>query len=568
MLLPLAEWRWGADAGVPLRLVVAALVLVAAVVAMHSTRVFLDRRLLVAAGVVLGFFLISGLIGPTPLLSVLGRFPRYEGLGMLLLYLALAAAGAVAIGGTHLVQQALLALTVLQVILAGQALWDLAQGTVRVVTAVGNASDLGVVGVTGFALLLWHALEHRFAWLWVGSGAAALVVVVSASRGAWLGLVVVVAGAAVTLMIKKRVRAAALLGALLVGLGLLVIAIPATRERLLGVGLASRTVEGRLLMWQDALRLGAEQPWLGIGPSRFVDEVGALQAEQWSVLVGPENPPDSPHNVLLQVWASTGVPGLLAFVAFAVLVAVLLWRRGTVWSTGALLAAVGVGVALCFHFTTLWALGPVLLCVGGGLAVPLARRLTAQAGVAIVATWAAMFGVLTMSAEFRLLRDIEAASAGYLGAVDSLEKTLSSRSWDPDFVRRGGYAILALAEQGLADTHSVVPLLESACARLPRSTECAQTLGNAQFLNGQSEDAVRTFERALDYAPANADTWLWLADAQAGSGDLESAVASLTKVTELRPEDSTAWDGLSAAFERMGDAHRAAEAQAEAEARR
>jgi uncharacterized membrane protein len=449
-----------------------------------------------------------------------------------------------------------------------QASWETLHGGARVVTSVGNASDLAVVGLTGFGVLLWHALEHRYAWLWAGAGAAALVVVLSGSRGGWLGLVTILAAAVVLLAAARRWRAVAWLGGLLLAAAAVVVAVPVTRARLLGEGLASQTAGGRLLMWRETLSLVGARPATGAGPSRFVDEIGAVQSEQWAQTIGPENPPDSPHNAILQVMASTGILGTVAVLAAVAVVVVLLWRARTDWARASLLASLGAGVALCFHFTTLWALGPLLVCVGGALAAPTRRTWPWTMVLTVVAAWAVVIGALTVVSEARLYADLEAATAEAVDADIRLDETMGSKSWDPDFVRRVAYASVALAEEGRAYPETFIPALEDACARLPRSTECAQTLGNAQLLAGDADGAVATLRDALTYAPTNSDTWLWLADAQAVSGDLNGAVDSLTRVTELRLDDPTAWDALAAAYERMGEPELAEAAQAEADARR
>ncbi|MBK7821534.1 MAG: O-antigen ligase family protein [Tessaracoccus sp.] len=543
------------------------MVLVAAAVVLRGTRSFLDHRVLLAAGAGLAAFVAAALLGATPVLSLMGRFPRYEGIGMLLLYVGLAAAGAVVICGQRL-QQALLALAALQAVLLTQVVWETAQGGARVATSVGNASDLAVVGLTGFGVLLWHALTYRYAWLWAGTGAAAFVVLLSGSRGGWFGLVAIVAGAVVLLATARRWRTGAWAGGMLLAAAAVVLAVPGTRSRLLGEGLAFRTADGRLLMWRETLALVGDRPMTGAGPSRFVDEIGAFHTEQWARMVGPENPPDSPHNVVLQVLASTGILGAVAALAAVVVVVVLLLRARSDWARACLLASLGAGVALCFHFTTLWALGPLLMCLGGALAARARRAWPWVTALLVVAAWAAVVGVLTMVSEERLAGDIERLAATESGAGVRLVATISSKSWDPDFVRRGGYALVSFAEQGEADPAPALSALSTACDRLPRSTECAQTLGNAQLLAGHADDAVRTLYAVIDHAPTNSDTWLWLADARAVSGDMDGAVEALVRVTELRPDDPTAWDALVVAYERMGEARLAEAARAEADARR
>jgi O-antigen ligase len=109
-----------------------------------------------------------------------------------------------------------------------------------------------------------------------------------------------------------------------------VAAIPDVSHRallLLQQGAAGNTSGNRLKLWTLTLHLLSRRPLLGMGLAGFEPTVVPL----W-----PANDADwilYPHNLALDLWAETGLLGLLSFAAvFAVTVVVswLGWRRGGV----------------------------------------------------------------------------------------------------------------------------------------------------------------------------------------------------------------------------------------------
>jgi len=67
---------------------------------------------------------------------------------------------------------------------------------------------------------------------------------------------------------------------------------------------------GRAPAWLAALRMGADHPLMGIGPGQYI-----LEASQYNVRMMK-----APHNIFLNTFAETGVPGVLLITAFMVAV--------------------------------------------------------------------------------------------------------------------------------------------------------------------------------------------------------------------------------------------------------
>jgi len=64
----------------------------------------------------------------------------------------------------------------------------------------------------------------------------------------------------------------------------------------------------RLLSYQIALRVAAQNPWIGVGIGDLYEEQEKIYKEEY-----PELGPMQPHNQLLSFYAGTGILGLLAF---------------------------------------------------------------------------------------------------------------------------------------------------------------------------------------------------------------------------------------------------------------
>src|SRR5450759_1113091 len=86
LVLPVAELPLPTDPVMPLRIIVLGAALALGMLAPSRAR--LSRRMVIAFGAGAAVFVVTALIGRTPLLSLIGRYPRYEGLPMIAAYAA------------------------------------------------------------------------------------------------------------------------------------------------------------------------------------------------------------------------------------------------------------------------------------------------------------------------------------------------------------------------------------------------------------------------------------------------------------------------------------------------
>ena len=297
--------------------------LVVALAAVVGTTVPRDGRLPrpVLLGLGAGALLLAGaaLAGETPVPSLVGRFPRYEGLPVLGVYVAAAWLGARIGGrGRARVVQLAHALSGMAVALGVFAVLDLADSSPlgpstlqRSGSVLGNATDQGLVAMMAALVIAAALAVRRDALLLTGLAGAVVTVAASGSR---VALALTAIGLAV-LALRSRALVRPLLVAV-AGLAAVALAVPGTRDRLL----SGHTGRGRLEQWRLTLDLVVDHPWLGVGPSRYVDAVGRYETPDFVDFTGPRTLADSPHDALLQAAVAGGLPLLACFVALAVLV--------------------------------------------------------------------------------------------------------------------------------------------------------------------------------------------------------------------------------------------------------
>ena len=587
-VLPLAVPLAPTDASSATRLLVLAAGLALGALAPAGGR--LDGRVRTAILVGLGVFLASAAISATPALSLLGRFPRYEGLLTVAAYGTLLALGARLLSARdHNNREAFL--SALAVAAGVNALVAASQligaPTHRVTGLLGNSSILGAFGVVALAALGSRLLVGMRSWgLIAGTLAGGMCLALSASRGALVGLAVAAVVGAAALALRKTGRSRwwwPLLGAAALGAAMLLL--PSGRARLTGATpFAEATVSGRLLLWQETWRLWLDQPWLGVGPSGFVDAIGRYHTAAWAEQVGPYAPPDSPHLVLLQVLASTGVLGLLAIAVLAgtLLLALLPALRVTPvtapdasrrapgrvppppipdgWVPGALAAAAGLGATYLTSFTDPVCVALVALLLGGAVAVPAQGQDRVRWLVLPVALALAWLAAGVLVAEQRFSSALAGPDPG-----PALASLAAQPGWDPDLPRRIGYALNRLAERGEADPGLAVPVLAGACPRLPSSVECLHSLADAQDLAGDPAAALTTLDRAAPLDPTNVDTALKRGIALAELSRYPEAEEAFRRAAALRPSAAEPWTNLARLFRLTGRPTEADEAQRRAD---
>jgi O-antigen ligase len=490
--------------------------------------------------------LVAGaLTGATPGVQLIGRGPRYEGLLGLTVYLGAGVAGARLLGYSRargstawfLRWLALASLVIgVEAVLEAAGLRPLVSNVARPGSLLGNASDEGAWAALALGPLAAVAIRVGGRLFAAGAVAALVTIACSGSRGALMG------GIAVAMVLAVLAPRRGIRLALIAGLACLLIgafALPATRARVTGSGGdATQTVTGRLLLWGETLHLLVDHPVLGSGPSGYVDAIPAYHTTEYERQVGPANPPDSPHNWLLQAAVAGGLPLL----ALALALVGLTLRRGLqavreqptggeAAAIGGFLAGlVGYGVALLFTFTTpgstpLAALFGGALLAGGCSPPPpgdwLAARwdrlhrpvrltaLGAAAGLTVLFAAAA-------AAEIPLRLAIEDAASGHLAAAQQqfgLARDL--RPWDPEIAATAAHAYASLAADRIAP--AVAPGIYWASRELSAYPHNIQALSDSATLElaaGRRDAARALLVRALQLEPHNPDLQRLLRTAQ------------------------------------------------------
>ncbi|QHC65682.1 tetratricopeptide repeat protein [Rathayibacter sp. VKM Ac-2759] len=587
VLLPGAMNRWV----LPKDLVMAAAVVLASVATATGS---LPRRLVMVVGTAIAMLAAAALLGAAPLVQLLGRWPRYEGAITVGVYLGAFWLGARLLGPRshpHLLDVLLHSASVAAAAVAGLAaleslgLRPVPGDLARPGSLLGNASDQGVFGVVVVALLApaahraWSRRSPDAVLLTIGLASALAAVVLSASRGALLGLamalVVVLIGALVTTDAKDRRRLLLLAGAATVGLAGLVLAIPLTRERLLGLSpLASSSAAGRTTLWAETLRVVSAHPLLGVGPNGFMDAASTTHGPNWFAANGVGTTVDSPHSLLLQSATAGGVGLAVLLIAFCVLSLLAILRAWGAASAGdriaagrrplllsALAASLGYVTSLSTHFTTPG--NTLLMAVLLGAAVSATpppspagkRRWGSTARTVGLAAWVGLLA-LTTAAELPLQEGIEASGRGRITAAERAFDTAQAlRPWDADVTSIAAQSLTAAASAGASGAaRAAVERSTDALARVPGSVVAAKALAAAQQFAGDPGAAIATLTALDERAPNDPETRHRLGTLLFSLGETQRAGVLLESAAELAPTDVTIWRTLARYSTATGDA--------------
>ena len=523
--------------------------------------------------------LIAALMSENPMAAVFGRFPRYEGVWVVTTYLAVLAAGARLRfwrNARELVERTLaVAALVVCAVAAFQQL--VPSGSYRVESVFGNASDLGAWAAI-VALVLMPRVLERDPLAIAGVAAALISLVLSASRGALLGLAV---GLVFLLVCSYRSRRGLWLVGIGLGVGLLALLTPFTRDRLTGESpLAAGTAAGRTWLWADTVTLLREHPIFGVGPSGFVDGIGAAHGAGWTANVGPVKPPDSPHNLVLQMLSAGGIFFGLALLVIAVLWVVYARRSWLVDSAPIAGACAGLAayvVTLMTHFTSPgttvtaaflggWVVSTQLPTKGPALAMR--ERLSPKLGqwlpVVVVAVTAVVLAATSISEVF-IARAISATEAGRVDqSKQDWQIAARLRPWDSDLTQREARAYSAAVQRGVIPAATCLAPTLRAYEQFPSSSEVAVDRALCLDANVKYSDAFTVVSTALQRDPANVDLAILAGVTKAEAGDLNQAEKLLLEAAALRPTSPVPWQDLAVVYDRIGNTSAAANARARA----
>jgi O-antigen ligase len=481
----------------------------------------------------------AAVAGDTPVASLVGRWPRYEGLPVLGLYAAALWLGARtvgrgiartvhvahALGGMSLLLCAVSVLEVLGSSPLGPSDAD------RPGSLLGNATDQGVVAAMAALAIAGTLVRYQDSFLLLSLGAALSTVALSGSRTA----IVVTAVGLVVVHVRSRDRRLGppLVGA--AGLVVLALAVPSTRHRLPDLA----TAEARLTQWRLTLDLVADHPWLGVGPSRYVDAFGRYEDAEWVRFTGAATLADSPHNVLLQAAVAGGIPLVGVLVGLVVVVTRAARAAASEHPESWLLLApvAAYAVSLLGGFT---AAGPTCLAaflLGAAVAAPAPdresrwQRLPAAA-VGLAATVAMAAGCL---ADIRLADGIDQAASGTSAdAMASLDAARSYQPLDGDIPMLGAQAMAARAA---VDARAVDPASELARESLdhtPGSYASLLALGVARRAGDDAEGSLDALDRLVELFPFRAEAYHQRSLTRRLLGDDDGARADADRARELR----------------------------------
>ena len=260
-------------------------------------------------------------------------------------------------------------------------------------------------------------------WIGVAAWACAAAVLLwglalAGSVGAFAGLFAAAALAALAYAVLARGRGRWIARAALVALAVSVVAIGMrvfTPDRtaalrfdhpvadyVASVHLQRPGVQSRLAAWEAGLEGLAARPALGWGPENFIAVFGRFASGYGAVA----EPHDQAHGKLVEVAATTGVPGLAAYLALWALAFGVLWRAARGMAARDRALAVFAGAALFgvlaqsqFLFDTAVGSLQTMLLLGfvvslEGAAVPDGRRPRLPARLARARPWQALRALL------------------------------------------------------------------------------------------------------------------------------------------------------------------------------
>lgn len=541
------------------KLLVAALAVVCGALTARQGELPKNVRWIALAG--LAWFTIACLVSPTPLASLVGRWPRYEGVPVVALYVGCAWLGARLLGSRSRssVDGLLRVLSVTSLLLAFFSVssslgWSIEGQSIesRTGSVLGNATDQGMVAMMLCASLFSVALTRKDWVLIAGSAAGALTVVLSGSRASLLALVVALA---VQGLLRRRdlLRYYALAGA---GLVLVALALPQIRDRLGEV----RTVTGRRLLWQESLHVGGDRWWAG-GPSTFVDAVGKYRDQDWVREVGTRNPPDSPHSWPLQALVSGGVPMLLIAVALAVAVLVAGWKVVVAdrdpFDVGLFGAVVGYGLALLPNFTIAGS-----TCLAAFLAGCLiAQRATKSGeaawvprGIAVAAALAVVVFSGAAIGERYVMDGIRESRQGDLSAADdAFAHARTVRPLDPDVAMLAAQSLAALANDDVPGAGEATrKWARRSLDHTPRTYATNLALAVAETHDHEFEAARSRLDRMASWFPTEPGLYIQRGIVRFALGDVDGSFADLRTASRLDPHDRTAARILHRIKEQLG----------------
>lgn len=492
-----------------------------------------------------------------------GRGQVYDGAPFLVLCLLVAVAAARHLGSKaepgdrelFVNAMAVVALAVASLaVIEALGLRPLASDAGRPGSFLGNASDEGSFALLYGGVLFVAALNRRRPLLVAGATATGITVVLSGSRGAWIGLLVLAGVAA--LLAGRRARR---IGAVVAVVGVVAVLVdPATRGRLLGGGLAHRTASGRQMLWQESLSLWAHHPVLGVGPSQFENAIVGQHSFAWQQRIGPQNPPATPHNVLLQLLLAGG-PILLAVVGYVAWRLCRCAREQGSWGTGVVVALSAYLAALMFTFPTPAVLMPAVVLAASVSSVPAVTvgwQRVLERGSTVIAGVLAVVFVLASISEVEIKAGLAQLAHNSPASAESTFATAHDlRWWDSDLDGEIFHAFVAAGPAAVGEAWQWDGRLGAA-----DDVQVMQDRAALRLNTGKYADAIAILDPALQRDRYNPQLLTMRGIAYAGSGNYTGARRDFERSVHIDPSSKSTWHDLSMLYAQLGLPARAVQA--------
>jgi O-antigen ligase/tetratricopeptide (TPR) repeat protein len=244
------------------------------------------------------------------------------------------------------------------------------EGWSRLSSTVGNPGYLGAYLVLGMSTAAYLAVSEdrtTLRVLWAGAVLLQLAVFLmtgtrAATLGAFVGIAVVaLVSVASDTWIRDRRWLAAAVVLIMAGGGLFFVIgdtpshVTSWWQRLLTtLSTETNSARLRLLVWNAGLEGVWQAPWLGVGLGNF-DLVWSRHFDPLIYHVAGSTSFDRAHNVFVEAMVTTGLLGLIAFIALWVALGWMLvraWREGDFSGAGA--ACFGIGFVAYLVYLMFW----------------------------------------------------------------------------------------------------------------------------------------------------------------------------------------------------------------------
>ncbi len=396
----------------------------------------------------------------------------------------------------------------------------------RAPSFIGNPDSAGTYLVFPLILAVALAFAEKNRQLRIAAGASSVVIAfalfVTLTRGAWIGAFIGLALFAVAFLRSgaKLPRALPAVTAFAV----LAIAIAAWdwgpelvrrfRELLLGRAAGG----GRFILWDEAVRIVTAHPLLGVGPDSYRYGWYPIRSLDSVALQGSAMLTNDPHNFVLLLAATLGIPA--ALVAIALLGVVLVRSAPAAFAkpmssdrliiSGWWAALAGFAIALFFTFNTIPA--TLVLWLGLGTLTAARAKTVAVSRTTVLAFAAVTFvfsAAVAIVAPLSLASDFTTAQAKAQSSLALANQAVGLAPWNFDARVEQAYlsglpAVLALQNGGTVSP-ALLKQADRATAELiafnPHSTT-GHSLRTTLFLELGSKLGTSTLEAAVAAADA------------------------------------------------------------------